>query len=316
MRKFIIDTDTASDDAVAIMLGLLSEQVCVLGITTVCGNIPLETATDNALMTAEVCRSEVAVYKGAAKPLIKQRADTACVHGKDGMGEMDLIHPKNKASDLYAVDYILQTVKDNPGEIEIVALGPVTNIALAILKDPDCMKKVKHIWSMGTSGFGPGNATPVAEFNVFIDAESYKIMLESGIPITIIGFDLCLGEAAVSEQELNSLSVAGTLGKFACDCTSKLKQYNFERSGVYQIDLPDAVAMAVALWEDIVLDKRSCNCYCCTLEKQAYGQVIVADSSVAYEAHGMGYESVNATVIKTIDAKLFKDKMCALLSKF
>ncbi len=308
MRKFIIDTDTGSDDAVAMMIGLLSDGIEVLGVTTVCGNVPLELATQNALMTKEICGSNVEVYKGASKPIFRERQETTSVHGKDGMGDMDLIHPKTKANDMHAVDYIIETVKNNDN-VEIVALGPVTNIALAIMKDSETMKRVKHIWSMGTGGFGPGNATPVAEFNVFIDAESYKAMLDSGIPITIIGFDLCLGESALNKAELEKLAAGGAVGKFAVDCTTELLKFNLKVSGKHQIDLPDAVAFGVALWDDIVLDKSLCNCYCCTTEEAAYGQVIIADSKRHYESGDDRYNNLNATVIKAIDSKLFKEKL-------
>ncbi len=229
MRRFIIDSDTASDDAVAIMLGLLNDDIQVLGITTLCGNISLEKATQNALMTKEICGSTAEVYSGVAKPLFRERAQTACVHGSDGMGDMDLIHPTTSAAEKHAVDFILDTVKNNPHEIEIAALGPASNIALAILKEPETMKKVKKIWSMGTSGFGHGNATPVAEFNVYIDAESYKIMLDSKIPITIIGFDLCLGDSALNKTELDYLSKTSKIGKYAVDCTAKLLEYNLSK---------------------------------------------------------------------------------------
>ncbi len=315
MRKFIIDTDTGSDDAVAIMLGLLSDEVEVVGMTTVCGNVSLQLATQNALMTKEICSSSANVYKGVSKPLFKERAETESVHGKDGMGDMDLIHPKTKASEIHAVDFILDTVKNNPNEIEIIAIGPVSNIALAILKDAQTMRKVKRIYSMGTAGFGHGNATAVAEFNVFIDAESYKIMLDSKIPITIIGFDLCLGDSALNKEELETLKNSGEIGKFVSNCTSQLLQYNLKRNNKYQVDLPDAVAIAVALWDDIVLQKAECNCYCCITEKATYGQVIIADSNIKYEAADTDYDNINATVIKEIDTKLFKEKMLALLCK-
>ncbi len=310
MRKLIIDSDTASDDSVAIMLGLLSKNVEVLGITTVCGNIPLSMATQNALMTKEICSSLVKVYPGMEKPMFKERVETACVHGADGMGEKDLIHPKTIAEEKHGVDFILDAVRSNPNEIELVVLGPATNIALAILREPETMKKVKRIWSMGTSGFGHGNATPVAEFNVYIDAESYKIMLESEIPITIIGFDLCLGDSALNKEDLTILENSGKAGKFITDCTSKLLEYNLNRVGGHHVvDLPDAVAIGVALWDDIVISSAQCNCYCCTTEAATYGQVIFADTSIAYEAVGMDYSRVHATVIKEIDAKLFKKKL-------
>lgn len=179
MRRFIVDTDTASDDAAALMIAALSEEIDLLGVTIVAGNVGLKQATDNALMTLEVCGSDAPVYLGAKRPLFRERHETISVHGKDGMGDCDIIHPKRSPEEKRAVEFILEQVERYPNEVELVVLGPATNIALAILTDREIMSKVKHIWSMGTPGFGFGNATPVSEFNVFIDAEAYALMLDT-----------------------------------------------------------------------------------------------------------------------------------------
>ncbi len=313
MRKFIIDTDTGSDDAVALMMALLCDDVEVLGITTVCGNVPLNLATKNALMTAEICNSDIQIFEGASKPLFRDLVTAVNVHGNDGMGDCNLINPTKKQSTGHAVDFILETIKSNPNQIEIIALGPVTNIALAILKEPETMKKIKRIWSMGTGGFGPGNTTPVAEFNVYVDAESYSILLNSKIPLTIIGFDLCLGDSALQKEDMEYLKSKGAIGKFAVDCNLGLLNYNFKKSGGYFVDLPDAVAMGVALWDDIVLEKKETYCYCCTKEEPSYGQVIIFDRNVVL-AIDTNIPTDNATVIKSIDRQLFKQRMIEVLS--
>ena len=159
------------------------------------------------------------------------------------MGDCDLIHPTRAAEKTHAVNYILDTVRQYPGEIEIVTLGPLTNVALAILQDREAMKGVKHIYTMGTSGFGPGNTTPVASFNVYVDADSFRVLLGAGIPLTIIGFDQCIGESALHKEDLEKLASLNRLGKFAADCNRTLLQYNLQRTGEYMVDLPDAVAM-------------------------------------------------------------------------
>lgn len=314
MRKFIIDTDTGSDDAVALIMALKSPQVKVLGITTVCGNIPEEQATKNALMTAQLCGSSVPVYPGMKKPLMRELVTAVNVHGQDGMGDGGLIHPDKAPCSMHAVDYLIEEVSRNPGEIEIIALAPVTNLALSILRAPEVMSKVKRIYTMGTSGFGPGNITPVAEFNVCVDAESYDIMLRSGIPITIIGFDLCTGEATLNRRDIEILSAGGPMAKFSVDCNKALISYNLRRSGEYVIDLPDAVAMAVALWDDIVLDRTTAYCHCCTKEERAYGQVIIYPKG---EVFSMDYEIPpdNAVVIKKIDVSAYKERLMALLNQ-
>ncbi|SHE37288.1 purine nucleosidase [Seinonella peptonophila] len=315
MRKIIIDTDTGSDDAVALIMALKSTKVDVLAITTVCGNVPLDLATKNALMTVEITNAQKPpIYRGAAKPLMRDLVTATNVHGEDGMGDCDLINPTILPETKHAVDAILDIIANNPGEIEIVTIGPVTNIALAILKAPEIMKKVKHIYSMGTSGFGPGNTTPVAEFNVYVDAEAYRIMLNSGIPITIIGFDLCLGDAALNKDDIDVLLASGKKeAEFSVKCNRSLLEYNLQRNNEHIVDLPDAVAMGILLWDDIVLEDKLCYCYVCTTEEATYGQVIINDGSKLAISDGFGRNSSNATICKTIDNQLFKERLLELL---
>ncbi|MCL2549017.1 MAG: nucleoside hydrolase, partial [Symbiobacteriaceae bacterium] len=263
MRKFIIDTDTASDDAAAIMMAVLSKQIDLLGVTVVAGNVSMEQACLNALMTLEVCDADVPVFAGAKRPLFHERKETISVHGIDGMGDRGIINPTKSPQEDRAVEFILDTVNKYPGEVEIAVLGPATNIALAVLTDRETMRKVKHIWSMGTPGFGPGNATPVSEFNVFIDAEAYSLMLAAGVPVTIVGFDLCLGEIGLDEEELAYLESQGKAGLFLSEATKVLLEFNRQTRGVSMVDLPDAIAMAVALWPDFVLGRVKCLCHCC-----------------------------------------------------
>jgi len=312
MRKLIIDTDTGSDDAVALMMAVLSPETEILGITTVCGNVPLHLATQNALMTLEICSADIPVYPGAPKPLFRELVTAVNVHGDDGMGDIGLIHPANKPADTNAVDFILDAVKRNPGEIDIVMLGPATNIALAILRERAVMSRVHHIYTMGTAGFGPGNTTPVSEFNVYVDAESYKVLLQSGIPITIIGFDMCLGESAWNKKDLESVRASGPVGAFAVDCNTELLRYNLRRSGEHIVDLPDAVAMGVALWSDMTLESRPAYCHCCVEDGPCYGQVIVYDPA---QTLSIDYEipPCNASVIAKVDAALYKKRLASLL---
>ncbi|QQZ10312.1 nucleoside hydrolase [Heyndrickxia vini] len=315
MRKLIIDTDTGSDDAVALIMALKSPEVDVLAITTVCGNVPVELATKNALMTVEVTNAQQPpIYVGAAKPLMRDLVTAVNVHGDDGMGDDDLIHPTTSPKLGHAVDAILNLIEKNQEEIEIVAIGPVTNIALAILKAPETMKKVKRIYSMGTAGFGPGNTTPVAEFNVFVDAEAYSIMMKSGIPITIIGFDICLGEASWNREDMKLLMESQKEeAMFAVQCNRCLLEYNLQAIGGHFVDLPDAVAMGVVLWEDIVLEDKLCYCYVCTIEEATYGQVIINDGSKLAISDGFGTNLPNATVCKRIDNHLFKNRLLEIL---
>ena len=312
MRKFIIDTDTASDDAAAMMMAVLSKEIDLLGVTVLAGNVGVEQAAKNALMTLQVCGSTAPVYLGARRPLFREHKETISVHGNDGMGDRDIIHPDRSPESRRAVEFILETVNANPGEVEIAVLGPATNIALAMLTDRDTMRKVKHIWSMGTPGFGPGNATPVSEFNVFIDAEAYALMLDAGVPITIAGFDLCVGNIGLDTEELGQLAKGSESGRFLSEATKVLLEFNRQTRGVSMVDLPDAVAMAAALWPDFIKSKVKCHCQCCIDAGPTYGQVIFYQEGRTYEAVP-AWNDANAEVITKVDEELFTRRFMAML---
>ncbi len=317
MRHLLIDTDTGSDDAVALIAALREPSVQVEVITTVCGNVPLPLATNNALISIAMANTyQPPVYMGADKPLCRPLYTAENVHGEDGLGDMYYTVPSIPISEGFAPDAILDYVRKFPHGLEIVTLGPATNIALAIQKDAETMAKVKHIYTMGTGGFGPGNVTPVAEFNVYVDAEAYKIMLESGIPVTIAGFDLCLGGAAFTRADMDALHASGDpAASFAVDCNSTLIEYNLKRSGQEIIDFADPVAMAVALWADVVAKQLPCHCYVCTIEEPAYGQVILDYGQNPPSNNTLLTSTPNAVVVKSIDNVLFKTKLMQSLTK-
>lgn len=312
MRKYIIDTDTGSDDAVALIMALKSENIQIEAITTVCGNISVEQATKNALMTIEVTGGHMPpVYKGSDKPLKRALKTATNVHGNDGMGDQNLISPSLVAQKEDAVDKIIEIVKNNPNEIEIITIGPVTNIAKAIMREPEIMKTVKHIYAMATGGFGPGNVTPVAEFNVYVDGEAFEIMLNAGVPLTIAGFDICLGESALTKEEIEYIRNSGKPeAEFAMACNKTKIEWNLKKFKRHDINLPDPIAVAVALWDDIITEGIEAHCYTCTKEEAAYGQVIVDPGS-----YGNTTKAFNARVIKSIDIRTYKDRLIALLTK-
>jgi len=317
MRKLIIDTDCGSDDAVALMMALKSTEVSVEAITTVGGNVPLELATRNALMTMEITGAQMPpLFAGAVKPLFRDLVTAVNVHGEDGMGDAGLIHPVGTAEAEHAADAIIRIVQTYPDEIEIVTIGPVTNIALAIMKDPVAMKRVKHIYSMGTTGFGPGNCTPVSEFNIYVDAEAFHIMITAGIPVTIVGFDICLGDAVLTKDDMDTLmNSQKEEAIFAVRCNRLLAEYNLAANNQYIVDLPDAVAMAVALWDDITIEKKACHAYVCLKEEAAYGQVILNDGSKLAIQEGFGEHAPNVEVCTKIDNALYKKRLLSLLTQ-
>ena len=166
---------------------------------------------------------------------------------------------------------------------------------------------------MGTAGFGAGNITPVAEFNVFVDAEAYRLVLESGIPITVYGVDLCLNDAELTGAELAEMSrKRSPTADFAVRCTAQRLRYNREKFKRDSIDLPDPVAAAVALYPALALETVPCYAYCCTAEEATYGQVILYESGKTYTGRP-NIPVPNADVVKRIDAEGFRKKIIEIL---
>lgn len=283
-HRVIIDTDTAGDDSLAIMIAAKAPNVTIEGVTVLARNVPLDQAANNALMSLETVDCEAEVYLGAKKSLDGVERETFSVYGDDGMGDADLVHPKRTASDIPAVDFILETVRNNPGEIEIVTLGPVTNIAMAIKRDPVTMAKVKRVWSMGTTGLGHGNATPVAEFNVYKDAKAYKMLLDSGIAMTVVGLDLCEREDALfSAEQLDEMNQGNHVQKFASLAFGKLLTFRQQTQGVDNVDICDALMMSHLIWSDITTKSVMCNASCVAERGETYGEVIFYRSDMIYD---------------------------------
>ena len=284
-HRVIIDTDTAGDDAMALLMAAKSDNITIEGVTVTAGNVNIEQAAKNALMTLEIAECDAPVYKGAVVTYTGAECEIYSVFGEDGMGDAGLVHPLREVEKGNAVDFILETVRNNPGEIEIMAIGPVTNIANAIEKDPKTMEKVKCIWSMGSAGFGAGNATPVSEFNVYKDAEAYDVMLKSGIPVNIIGLDMCEEDSVLlPESELEKMKEGTEVQKYCAKTFDKYLEYRQTTQHRNDVDICDAVAMAALIWSDYITDYAEGSAVCVTDSDAAYGEVIFYDAEIAYDS--------------------------------
>ena len=249
---FLIDTDTASDDAVALIMALRSPEVRVVAITAVAGNVDVRQASRNALYTAELCGSDVPVYVGAERPLKRAHAGADWFHGRDGLGDHGYPAARRAAEGKSAVEAIIETIEANPGLV-MVTLGPLTNVAVALEKRPGIAAKVGRCVVMGGAPCCEGNVTPAAEYNIWCDPEAARMVMRSGLPIELVGWQLCRGEAVLSLEDIQRVLGFGTgVAKFAIECNSRAKEAFFEQTGEHGISLPDPVAMAVALEPSIV----------------------------------------------------------------
>ena len=252
---FLIDTDTASDDAVALIMALRSPDVRVLAITAVAGNVRVEQAARNALYTAELCGSDVPVFLGAEKPLRRLHQGADWFHGRDGLGDHGYPPPRRSLERHSAVDAIVETVEANPGLL-LVTLGPLTNVARALQRKPGIAAKVSRLVIMGGAPCCEGNVTPAAEYNIWCDPEAARLVILSGLPVELVGWHLCRGEAALSLTDIERLqSLDAPLARFAIECNSRAQEAYFEQTGEHGISLPDPVAMAVALEPSIVTEQ-------------------------------------------------------------
>ena len=250
-RRLWIDTDTASDDAVAIVMALRHPNTEVVGMSVVIGNVPVEMGVQNALYTAELCGKSVPVHAGAALPLVRAFATAQHVHGADGMGDIGLPLKGRAATSDDAVKAMIEAFRKEPGELELVALGPLTNLALAVRIEPQFASWVKRCVIMGGTGVLPGNATPLSEFNWWIDPEAVHIVLESGMKVEMVGWDVSLADSVIGTELAEEMRSLGPLGQFSIDIQKSLRRFIQEVTGRTGFDWPDPIAMAVALEPDI-----------------------------------------------------------------
>lgn len=246
-RTLLIDTDTASDDAVALIMALRNPDVRVAAITVVAGNVNVKQATRNALYTVELCGADVPVFSGAEKPLIRTYQNATWFHGRDGLGDHNYPAPKLSSQPTHAVDGIIETIEANPGLV-LVTLGPLTNVALAISRNPGIAAKVSRCVVMGGNPCCEGNVTPAAEYNIWVDPEAASIVMRSGLPVELIGWQLCRGQAVLSSEDIDHILAFRTkLADFAIECNSHARKALKIQTGEDGICLPDPVAMCVAL---------------------------------------------------------------------
>lgn len=210
-RRVLFDTDPGVDDSMAILLAFASPEIEVVGLSTVFGNTGVDVTTANALRLVELAgHPEIPVAAGAAKPLLRPNTSRGdMVHGKNGLGEAEFPEPKGKPDPRRAPQLIVDTIMANPGEITLVPLGPLTNVALAVATEPRIAQNVREVVLMGGAAAVPGNVSPVAEANIHNDPEAARIVFHAGWPITMIGLDVTM-KSVMSEAYLAELAAART----------------------------------------------------------------------------------------------------------
>ena len=249
----LFDVDTGIDDALAILLALGSPGVETVGIGTVAGNVDVDKGTMNTLRVLEVAgRMDIPVYRGCERPLIQRLYDASDVHGDDGMGNSGLPIPVTAASTIHAVDNMIRVARERPGEITLVALGPLTNVAMALRLEPRLPSLIRRLVIMGGAYAHPGNMSGLAEFNIWVDPDAAKAVFESEFDTTVVPLDATM-QVLLTEDHLKSVG-DGVLARFARSITREYMDLYEKRRGVRASAMHDPLATAIAIDPSVVLD--------------------------------------------------------------
>jgi purine nucleosidase len=300
VKRLIIDTDTASDDAVALLMAFRLPQARVEAVTVVAGNVALPVALRNALYTAELCDADVPIFPGCAKPLLRAHVDALSIHGADGMGNTHYPPPRRTPEKQHAVDALIERFLAAPGAITLVTLGPLTNIAMAVLREPRFAASVKECFVMGGAANVIGNVTPSAEYNIWCDPEAARIVFHAGMPVTMVPFELCLGDALLNDREVEELAAVGTpyarfcvdINRFLVDSTAGI----IETPGM---NLPDPMTVAIALDTSIMTRRGDFYVDVETTSELTRGETVV-------DRYGVFGKPPNVTVGLASDGPAFK----------
>ena len=319
MRNFLIDTDTASDDAVAIIMALSNPDVRVLGLTTVAGNVGLEQATQNALLTVEICNANVPVFPGEEKPLNRSHDHAHWFHGKDGMGDRGFPTPKQKPEREHAVDAIVRLAYEAPG-LTLVTLGPLTNVAQALRRDPKLVERIGRCVVMGGAPCCEGNVTPAAEYNIWVDPEAARAVFRSKLNIEMVGWHVSRGASVLQDDEIAAIEALGTAkAKFAIESNSTAREAYRVQTGEVGLSLADPTAMAVALDRSIGLSWSRHRVAIETGSKLTRGMTVVDrlnvhhDDNNAHVWREAAGEHEGADILWTLNSRRFKAMLKAAL---
>ena len=252
-RRILIDTDPGVDDALTFLLALASPEIKLEALTITQGNVTVEKGTRNALATLEFLNaSHIPVAQGTSLPMVGPLLASELVHGASGLGNTDLPEPKTKPVSQHAIDYLIERFLTEPGEISLFAIGPLTNVALAIRKEPRFTKAVKEMIIMGGSIREGGNITPQAEFNVYADPHAAHVVFHSGIPITLIPLDVTHKCMLMAEHIQELKKHGSSVSRFISDAVTPYVNFTEHKTGVKGCALHDPLTLATIIAPELL----------------------------------------------------------------
>ncbi len=310
-RKIIIDTDPGQDDAVAILLALASpEELDVVAITTVAGNVPLPLTTRNALMMCELAgRTDVPVYAGSDGPMVRDLVTAEYVHGATGIDGAGLPEPTMEVRQRHAVDAIVDIVMAaEPGEISLCPLGPLTNVGQALVKEPRIADRLGEIILMGGGFFEGGNTTPAAEFNIYVDPQAADIVFQSGVSITMMPLDVTHKALTSPERLARFAAITSPAGKAVHGMLDFFERFDIEKYGSEGGPLHDPCVIAYLL-DPGLFGGKNVSVRIETNSEMTMGMTVI-------DWWGVTAEAPNAMVMDQIDAdgfyELLADRIATL----
>ena len=257
-QKIIIDTDPGQDDAIAILVALASEELDVIGITAVAGNVPLSLTEVNARKICElVKRPDIRVFAGCDRPMRRPLVTAENVHGETGLDGPHLPPPTMTLQSLHAVDFIVQSLLEHDAQsLTLCALGPLTNIAQAMNQEPRIIPRIQQIILMGGANFERGNVTPAAEFNIYVDPHAADIVFSSGAPVTVMPLDVT-HQALTSPERIQAFRTIGNrAGSVVADWASFFERFDTAKYGMEGAPLHDPCVIAYLLEPNLFAGKQ------------------------------------------------------------
>ncbi|UXN75463.1 nucleoside hydrolase [Devosia sp. A8/3-2] len=276
-RKIIIDTDPGQDDAVAILLALASpEELDVLGVVAVAGNVGVAQNAINARKVVELAgRADIPVYAGCSRPLRRHSVTAEHVHGQTGLDGPDLPDPQMPLQTLHGVDYIINTLMAaEPKTITLCTPGPLTNVAMALIKQPAIADRIAEIVMMGGAYFEVGNITPAAEFNIYVDPEAADVVLRSGVPITILPLDVTHQIQSTPERLAAIKAIGNKSGAAVHAMLTFSETFDLKKYGWTGAPLHDPTVIAYLLQPEL-FEGRHCNVTIETASELTVGMTVV-----------------------------------------
>jgi purine nucleosidase len=310
-RPIIIDCDPGQDDAICLLLAMSSpDELDILGVTTVAGNVPLELTERNARQIRDTAgRSDVPIYAGCSQPMVRDLITAEKVHGKTGIDGIDIVAPKQPLEEMHAVDFIIKILRDaEPESITLVPMGPLTNIGQAFTEDPNIVEKVKEIVLMGGAMREGGNHSPSAEFNMLVDPHAADIVFDCGRPITVMGLDVTHQVLATPERRDRIRALDNDAAQATAGMLDFFNRHDTVKYGSLGAPLHDPCTVAFLLQPELFEGKL------CNISIETESELTMGNTAVDF--WHVTDRPKNVTWIHAVDADGFYDLLIERLARY